>query len=405
MADPKYADLPGIAYDQVDVYETTDLPESEQFQLYPEDETDSIEKLHISATEAFNKFKNKHVISKGVDFSDRVSLKPRTGYKFGDWELPGEGEKETLIQKYQRLQCEIKELYEEVNDLKEKMGEDEVKSVAGVISQVQLLEKQLDSLKLEECLGADLVATLSDPQGTRMKQLISQIEAFKQTSILTSDTDSKMQNIKDDKTNKTEPGVLKYQMMYLPEKARMQEAARIALLEQRLCNLESIIGTTSDKLSKFSQNLKSQGVMEALQELGAKAALLDTYQLDIIESRLATLIHRMDNIAQKKTTLTLDSEQEQKISEMYDIMKQTETMSQILPQTVNRMLALNTIHQQAATFNKSLTRLEELQSQITSDLESNKSLLKGVQESFASNLEIIKNNIESLDERIKKLNK
>lgn len=42
-------------------------------------------------------------------------------------------------------------------------------------------------------------------------------------------------------------------MMYLPEKARMQEAARIALLEQRLCNLESVIGTTSDKLSKFSQ--------------------------------------------------------------------------------------------------------------------------------------------------------
>lgn len=42
-------------------------------------------------------------------------------------------------------------------------------------------------------------------------------------------------------------------MMYLPEKARMQEAARIALLEQRLCNLESVIGTTTDKLSKFSQ--------------------------------------------------------------------------------------------------------------------------------------------------------
>lgn len=402
MADPKYADLPGIAYDQVDVYETTDLPESEQFQLYPEDETDSIEKLHTSATEAFIKFKNKRFLSKEVDFSDRISLKPRTGYKFGDWELPGEGEKETPIQKYQRLQCEIKELYEEVNDLKEKSKEEKVKSVADIISQVQLLGKQLDSLKLEECLGADLVATLSDPQGTRMKQLISQIEAFKQTSILTSETDPKSQNTKDDKA--TEPGVLKYQMMYLPEKARMQEAARIALLEQRLCNLESVIGTTSDKLSKFSQNLKGQGVMEALQELGAKAALLDTYQLDIIESRLAALIHRMDNVAQKKAALTLDSEQEQKISEMYDIMKQTETISQILPQTVNRMLALNTIHQQAATFNKSLTRLEELQSQITSDLESNKSLLKGVQESFASNLEIIKSNIESLDERIKKLN-
>ncbi|XP_076161871.1 dynactin subunit 2 [Ptiloglossa arizonensis] len=404
MADPKYADLPGIAYDQVDVYETTDLPESEQFQIYSEDETDTIEKLHISATEAFNKFKGKHVLNKGIDFSDCISLKPRTGYKFGDWELAGEGKKETPIQKYQRLQCEIKDLYEEINEIKEKAEEEkEVESVVDIISQVQDLGKQLDSLQLEECLGNDLVATLSDPQGTRLKELISQIEAFKQTSILTSESDSTTQSTKVDKV--VEPNVLKYQMMYFPEKARMQEAARIALLEQRLCNLESVIGTTNDKLSKFSQNLKYQGIMEAVQELGAKAALLDTYQLDIIENRLASLIHKMDNVAQKKSALTLDSEQEQKISEMYEIMKQTETMSQILPQTVNRMLALKTIHQQAAKFNKSLIRLEELQSQITVDLESNKSLLKGVQESFASNLEIIKNNSEALDERIKKLSK
>lgn len=50
-----------------------------------------------------------------------------------------------------------------------------------------------------------------------------------------------------------ESGVLKYQMMYLPEKARMQEAARIAQLEQRLCCLENLVGTSNDKLSKFSQ--------------------------------------------------------------------------------------------------------------------------------------------------------
>lgn len=46
-----------------------------------QDETDSIEKLHTSATEAFIKFKNKRFLSKEVDFSDRISLKPRTGYK------------------------------------------------------------------------------------------------------------------------------------------------------------------------------------------------------------------------------------------------------------------------------------------------------------------------------------
>jgi len=59
----------------------------------------------------------------------------------------------------------------------------------------------------------------------------------------------------------------------------------------------------------------------------------------------------------------------------------------------------------AATFSKSLMRLEELQTEISSGLESNRSLLKGVQESFASNMEIIKGNIALLDERIKKLKK
>ncbi|EFN65524.1 Probable dynactin subunit 2 [Camponotus floridanus] len=395
MADPKYADLPGIAYDQLDVYETSDLPESEQMRMYCEDEPDSscVEQLHISAKEAFNKFKGKQIVGKPVDFSDRL---------FGDWELVSEGEKETPLQKYQRLQCEIKELYEEVNELKENSKDEvEIKSASEIISQAQQLEKQLISLKLEDCLGPDVVASLSDPQGTMLKQLISQIELFKQANMPPSKLSSE-----DEKTDESvESGVLKYQMMYFPEKARMQEAARIAQLEQRLCCLENLIGTSNDKLSKFSQNLKCEGIMEAVQQLEAKISLLDVNQLDTIETRLGTLIYRMDSIAQKKAAMEQDSEQEQKISEMYEIMKKTDAISQILPQTVERLLTLSDIHQQAAAFSKSLIRLEELQTEISSGLDSNKSLLKGVQESFASNMEVIKSNIALLDERIKKLKK
>jgi len=40
-----------------------------------------VEQLHISAKEAFNKFKGKQIVGKPVDFSDRLSNKPRTGYK------------------------------------------------------------------------------------------------------------------------------------------------------------------------------------------------------------------------------------------------------------------------------------------------------------------------------------
>ncbi|XP_066584141.1 dynactin subunit 2 [Prorops nasuta] len=403
MANPKYADLPGIAYDQSDVYETTDLPESEQ-QVYSEDENEIVERIRTTPSEAFNKFKDKNISSEHVDFSERITRKPRTGYQiFGCWETPGEGEKETPIQKLQRLQSEVKELYEEINEIKEKAkNKEEDKSTAEMILQVDSIGKQLNSLNLEEYLGADLLVSFSDPQGVRIKQLVSEIELFKNTVP----TDEKLNLKQKTQSGKeTEPGVLKYEMMYVPEKARMQEIARIAKLEQRICCLENIIGSGDDKIAKFSQNLKTQGIIEAVQQLGAKAALLDANQLDGIESRLSTLIHKMDNVVQKKSTLAQDSEQEQKITEMYETTKKVEMMSQILPQTVNRMVALNGIHQQAAGFAKTLTELAELQMQISTDLENNQGLLKGVQNSFATNLETIMNNLQSLDERVKKLKK
>lgn len=52
--------------------------------------------------------------------------------------------------------------------------------------------------------------------------------------------------------------------------------------------------------------------MDAVQQLEAKASLLDVNQLDTIETRLGTLIYRMDSITQKKAAAQ-DSEQEQKV--------------------------------------------------------------------------------------------
>jgi Dynamitin. len=39
-------------------------------------------------------------------------------FRSGDWELVESGEKETPFEKYQRLQCEMKELLEEITQLK-----------------------------------------------------------------------------------------------------------------------------------------------------------------------------------------------------------------------------------------------------------------------------------------------
>ncbi|KAK8761378.1 hypothetical protein V5799_027358 [Amblyomma americanum] len=121
MANPKYADLPGIAYEQPDVYETEDLPESDQVVSdVGVDQSESVNTLSVSVTDAYDKFKGCSVDASTVDFTEGISRQPKKGYHVtsGEWEMAGDKEPENLHQKYQRLQFEVRELLNEVESIK-----------------------------------------------------------------------------------------------------------------------------------------------------------------------------------------------------------------------------------------------------------------------------------------------
>ena len=50
-----------------------------KFALMSQDQSDSVETLHISANEAFGKFKGKNLDSDNVDFSDRIRKSKKMG--------------------------------------------------------------------------------------------------------------------------------------------------------------------------------------------------------------------------------------------------------------------------------------------------------------------------------------
>lgn len=57
----------------------------------------------------------------------------------------------------------------------------------------------------------------------------------------------------------------------------------------------------------------------------------------------------------------------------------------------------------ATEFTKTLTQMELVQSEIGSNVQNNKTLLQGVQESFATNLNEMNQKVINLDSRIKTL--
>ncbi|GFY39384.1 dynactin subunit 2 [Trichonephila inaurata madagascariensis] len=305
MANPKYADLPGIAHDQPDVYETSDLPEAEQGNLSLSDavmdQCDSVETLKVSPNEAFNKFKGKSLMEKMLkskalliisDFTDGIGHGRKIGYdiRSGDWEMIGDHatEKENPLQAYNRIQFEVKQLFEQVNEMKESSAkENESLQVPPVVlvQQIEQLQKELQDLHMEKVLGSEALAEMSDPLGA------------------------------------------------------------LHNLEQRLKNLENVIGQDQKKLSFLTSNTDGKSVSAAISLLSSKLNLLEPSVLDQLEGRFALLHQSMQQAAEKKHEVE-GAEKQNKIAELYELAKKVDDMSSSLPQVVERLVSLKELHEQ-----------------------------------------------------------
>lgn len=303
------------------MYETPDVPEEESSDFYEEAENECIERLHISTKDAYNRFKGKYLTG-NVDFSDRISRRLRSGYDAvsGIYEYGIEdGEKETPIQKCRRLQLEMDELMQEISDLNtdktiSKQDKECYESISNVANNAK---KVLSSLRLEKVIGAETTTGAADVE---MKKLLTQIDEFKKTGSNVSIAGDKL--ISNDLTSST----------------------RIAELEHRLHEIEAIVGAEPDKLKRLSYALQSNNLLDAVRKISTTAALLQPTQLDVIENRINNLAGKMDTIAAATNANNKDASVDQKTLELYEIAKRTEPISQLLPNMLQRMQALENLH-------------------------------------------------------------
>lgn len=403
MADPKYANLPGIASNEPDVYETSDLPEDDQAQFESEELcSDSVERIVVNPNAAYDKFKDKHVSAKGLDFSDRISKNRRVGYESGDYELLAEGcgVKETPQQKYQRLVNEIHELCQDVEKIqtstKESGAEERLTPVA-LAQQAAQLKQQLVSAHLDSLLGPDAHINLTDPDGVLAKRLLTQLEVARGVRS-GAGADGKTA------APKGPDGVILYELHSRPEQEKFTESAKVAELERRLAELETAVGSGSDKRGPLSSGVQGSSLTETLELLQARVSALDAATLDQVEARLQSVLGKMNEIAKHKAAME-DAETQSKVSQLYDVVQKWDAMATSLPQVVQRLTAVRELHEQAMQFGQLLTHLDTTQQMINNSLKDNSTLLTQVQQTMKENLLAVEENFSALDQRMKKLNK
>ena len=222
----------------------------------------------------------------------------------------------------------MNELMEEITTLQNdnSVSKEERETYDSVSKVVSTAKKVLDSLRLEQVLGKEAIASSSEKQ---VKHLITQVEEYKKGVPATA-----------------------AELMKLKSQNELSYTTRIAELEHKLHQIEQTVGVSkTDKISRLNSSLGTKNLLEAVQQLSTKSALLQPNQLDIIEQRLTNLASKMDQFNDKAAGSGTDPARDQKISELYDLAKSTEPITKVLPEMLERMKTLEALHSYGEFFN------------------------------------------------------
>lgn len=383
---------PGINLATSEVFETSDLTEADQHYFAHEETSDSIEPIHVSVSEAFGRFKGSCLDNKDVDFSDKIRNSRRKGYIV--WKgQEGEKEEESALKKYQRLNCEVRELLDEISGAqKSKDPTIQTGTLETLSQQADILHKHLLELRLEDVLGKEVLDSMTDPQTAARERLMSQLSEVKSLQSLDASRD---------KANTKGTGELNYSLMLKPDSAKLQASSRLARLSARIAGLEKVIGNNSEDLSILSMETGKKNITEAVSVLSGKTTILEPKNLDHIEGRLAVLQQKLgeeDVAAEPEDTADLE-----KVRELTKVSNKAGVILAEVPDLIDRMEALNPLHTQAGEVSESLVELEAVQKQLLVQLSNNSTLLREIQNKFKSNMVSIDNNFKNLHARIQVL--
>ena len=176
----------------------------------------------------------------------------------------------------------------------------------------------------------------------------------------------------------------------------------MAEMEKRLDSLQKVIAASPDKMSTLSIETNQKNVFGAVDVLNTKLSMLNPSNLDHIEGRLAALLQKMNSVVDQKGVVE-DAEKQGKIEELYDLCVKGDANSVVLSDVVDRLDALQSLHENALQFTKAISQLDTVQQKLEMNLSGNGAMLKETQTKFQENILNIQNNFDNLEKRIDNL--
>jgi len=210
-----------------------------------------------------------------------------------------------------------------------------------------------------------------------------------------------------------------YKLYYSPQSMQYHQLARMSDLEERITQIEAILGInsiTNDNIlfpsnNQISTLLYAKGnIVTAIDSLDQQLQLLSQpSNFDNILVKVNEAIKELEqfiNIQKNKLTEERVDEQAQikeKVDSLYSKLESTEEYSAIITPLLTRLKTLQALHTEASQFSESIQMFSEQQASIKNQIKDLHEMMSNLSESLEVNKNIIENNIDSISKRIDQL--
>jgi len=370
MADPKYAGLPGIASDQPDLYESTGEPQQE-------------EEVDVNAEIG--------LLKEGVVAEEGLHLES-LGW-LGDLELVqgGDKSKESLVQRYTRIRCEVQELAEELDQMAE--SEREEKKVEGLNLQVETLRRQLEGAELEG----------ESQQGTGVRQPAEKVEQLARDLEKLCGKEASVKPGEGGDSKETEGGV--YQLYLGGRGGSMAEGGSslsLAGMDARLSELEGWMGRgqSSAKQRVLSSNTDGLPLAEVAGVLAGTRPLLTRSHISHMEGRLASLAYKVGAISEQREALAAARTQD-KLCRLERLVEGQQGMATVLPDINRRLDTVQSLAEKSKSWNTSCDWVEQGQANTGKVVEETRGQLADTRNLFETELKRVAAQFTELQKTLK----
>ncbi|CAJ0598773.1 unnamed protein product [Cylicocyclus nassatus] len=329
-----------------DVYESEDLPESEQFLAgfnartnEEASDQENIELIHIDINAARKRFKDSTLNTRNIDFSDSIARRRGKSYGSTQYVLEVVGkefaEPETAEQKYNRLACEIDELAQQLKD--------ETVKPTLTVNETSLadLTDELKSVKVSKSSGAAVQPTGKEGAAPNV-----------------------------DKSSN----------------------AKLLSLEQRIRRIESLVGTYDPA---------RQSIADAVEDIRFRLEALNPTYIEGMETKLNALISKLDQVEDKKQK-SIDGEMESKVNDLLELMSKWDVACVAMPSNLKKLQGLHRLHEQAQHFSERLSQLVGVRDQIEKAIAADRMAICELQVKAKEDINAVLQQISSLEERLQK---